>query len=668
MDETNLCWGCMEPLPQGESVCPRCGYDKTAARLSSDLEPGSKIDGRYLIGKRLKQNGEGITYLGLDLNFGCKVLVREYLPLQLCSRVAGSPLVNVAPDHLAQYKALMIEYTELNKALAKQRGLSHLNPALDLISENNTTYAVYEYLEGRTLLTYLRENAGELSWKTVRRIFPPLFTTLSILHNAGILHRALSPDTIFVTKDGELKLSGFCISAVRTGESELEAELYDGYAAPEQYGTVQQQGTWTDVYGISAVLYRILTGCRATDAPTRMDYDSLVPPADINPEIPKGVSDAIMRGMALESAQRIPTVTDLVTELFEGTEEPPRAAAPRRAEPVEEIYEEPPVREPAPREREDVYAREGEEEAAAQPSVFERIRAPILIAVLFFAIVTIVVLVFLRLLNRYGDQPLDEGNRWSSMEGSNVVTAAPADSSSVPDYDSIMPQLVGMNFQIKKDAMAGWLELEPEYVFSEEYRKDTIVEQEIEEGTPFMSGSTVKVKVSKGSSKIAIPDFYGCTLDTYLTKLEDLGFEPAREGDDYAATTKRTWGKPATTSATTTAPVSGKRVIYKAKVDYHYANGNVCGVEPEVGTIVDVMEDYEIIVYYASNPVYTYSTSSTSSTSSTRYSWSASTTSTTTKAAVTEAPAVTQPPATEAPATQAPAVTQAPMDNNGGAQ
>ena len=331
MSDLKLCFGCMEPLSSDETVCLHCGYDQHTTCLANYLKPGTVLHERFLVGKMLSANGEGVTYIGYDTSVDCKILIREYFPERLCSRMPNSAAISVNPEHLAQYKALMAEYTELNKALARLRNLSHLNPALDMFAENNTTYAVYEYLEGSTLLDYLKENAGELSWNTVRRIFPPLFTTLSLLHNAGVLHRGLSPETIFVTDKGEIKLTGFCISAVRTNDTELDAELFDGYAAPEQYFADRQQGTWTDVYGICAVLYRILTGCRATDAMSRQDYDILVPPNELNPKVPENVSEGIMKGLLLDGAARVRTITDLVTQLFDTEVIPEQEQQPENA-------------------------------------------------------------------------------------------------------------------------------------------------------------------------------------------------------------------------------------------------------------------------------------------------------------------------------------------------
>ena len=647
----------MEPLEEGH-ICPACGYDNNSVTLANYLKPGTVLHERYLIGVMQSANGEGVTYIAFDQHVKCKVLVREYFPEQLCSRLPGSTEISVDANHLAQYKALMAEYTELNKALARLRHLSHLNPALDLFAENNTTYAVYEYFEGGTLLSYLKENAGELSWNTVKRIFPPLFTSLSMLHNAGVLHRALSPETIFVTDRGELKLRGFCISAVRTQDTELDAELFDGYAAPEQYFADRSQGTWTDVYGICAVLYRILTGARATDAISRGDYDNLIPPADVNPQVPDTVSQAIMRGLKLDASSRVRTITDLVTLLFETPAEPEensaksaesaekeqrpgstavfpaqsggqrrpaagartgagtagsRAAASRPHTQTRTASSGGGTRQRTP-ERAVGYAGAHSRAVADEPTLFERIRVPMLIAVLFLAIVALVILVLSHLWEASGTYN-SGGNKisWTSETNNASTTPNSAETTETPKYNAIMPDLVGKSFSIKRDEMAenGFLILDPIYEFSEEYHKDQIMWQEIEPDQDFVMGSTVKVRVSKGSSSVAIPDFTGMKLDQYLAKLQELGFAKEIDGSytPSAVTTKKNNSKSVTTTTTTlpanaqTSPAGEPQLVYyKEKVDYHYQDGYVCAVEPAVNTIIDVQKGYTVTVYYAHNP------------------------------------------------------------------
>ncbi|MBQ9899143.1 MAG: protein kinase, partial [Ruminococcus sp.] len=235
MGERKYCYKCMEKYDADQYVCPHCGYDENTPHDPMYIAPGTILHDRYLVGILLVNNGEGATYVGYDISTGCKVLLREYMPINLCTRVKNKAVISVNYNNLAKYKAFMAEYTELNKSLARLRNNPNINPVLDMFAENNTTYTVFEYIEGVKMLDYLKENAGELSWEQISKLFPPLFTTIGILHNAGIIHRAISPETVYITDKGELKLSGFCVSAVRTADAGLEHELFKGYAAPEQY-------------------------------------------------------------------------------------------------------------------------------------------------------------------------------------------------------------------------------------------------------------------------------------------------------------------------------------------------------------------------------------------------------------------------------------------------
>ena len=268
-ENSKLCMGCMNELNENGS-CDVCGYADGTPYLPAYLSPKTILNDRYLVGKLLSYNGEGATYIAYDNFKNEKVFIREFMPDALCNRVRGTSVINVNPSKLVQYKNLMAEFTELNKSLSKMRTLSHISSALDLFAQNNTTYSVLEYFEGITLKHFLQDNAGELSWQQVKKLFPPIFTTLSLIHNAGITHRGLSLDTIFYTSKGELKISGFSIPESRTANSELASELFVGFAAPEQYSSDDWQGTWTDVYAISAILYRVLSGCMPTDAVSRI--------------------------------------------------------------------------------------------------------------------------------------------------------------------------------------------------------------------------------------------------------------------------------------------------------------------------------------------------------------------------------------------------------------
>ena len=150
----------MEKYDAGLSVCPSCGYDENTPHDPQYIAPGTILHDRYLVGILLEYNGEGASYEGLDISTGCRVMIREYMPINLCTRVKNKAVISVNYNNLAKYKAFMAEYTELNKSLARLRNNSNITPVLDMFAENNTTYTVFEHIEGVKMLDYLKDNAG----------------------------------------------------------------------------------------------------------------------------------------------------------------------------------------------------------------------------------------------------------------------------------------------------------------------------------------------------------------------------------------------------------------------------------------------------------------------------------------------------------------------------
>ncbi len=628
--EKKLCCGCMEMKPESERVCHVCGYAEDAPYDQNYIAPGIVLNDRYVVGVKLGHNSEGATYIGYNKSIGCKVLIREYMPQGLCVRVRGKSIISVNPNQVVQYKALMAEFTELNKSLAQMRSLSHINPTLDLFATNNTTYAVYEYLEGIKLVDYLKDNAGELTWKQVSAMFPTFFTTLSLMHNSGVVHRAISPDTIYVTEKGELRLCGFSISTVRTVHTELPCEIFHGYAAPEQYSANARQGTWTDVYGICAVLYRILTGCKPTDAPSRMENDNLCAPHEMNPSIPRNVSRVIMRGMSLFSDDRIQTVTELVTQLFEHTEDPvpvPVAQPVPAEQPAYRQHTQQNARRPA-RDYDDYdgYGRDYDDyDVESRESMIDRIKIPIIIGVLCTCLLLVIAIVVLSYLDmgpfagsNTSSLPVESNNSFTETVD-NIVTEPTSETEAQTETlaDSKMPDLIGKDFETKKAQLEAdnWIILEAVYEYSDEYKAGLIIDQAIEPGDPFASGDTVQVTVSKGPSSVEIPDYKGKSLKEYEAELDALGLS--------------------------------EFYVTEAVTNYDYDNGEVIELNKEVGDKFDLTGTETLKIYYASNPETEPPTEAPTE-------------------PPTEAP--TDPPATDPPATDPPAtdppveVTDAPIE------
>ncbi len=553
MGERKLCMGCMENKGTAR-VCPHCGYVENTPYSPSYIAPGIVLHDRYLIGKLISSNGEGATYIAYDNAVSCKVLVREYLPEGLCSRVKGKPTISVNYNNLAQYKALMAEYTELNKSLARMRSLNHLTPTLDLFAENNTTYAVYEYIDGVTLIDYLKEHAGDLSWEQVSVMFPPLFTTLSLIHNAGVVHRGICPENIYVTNKGDLKLTAFCISAVRTANTELNCEIYNGYAAPEQYSASSRQGTWTDVYGICAVLYRILTGCMPPSAQSRLESDTLYEPIDLNHSIPKHVSDVIIDGMALDGDDRIQTITELVTRLFEHNES--GFAQGRVANVVRTPYTAGKVQETQDDDYDeyddgyddeyyddgydDGYGDDYDEAPLEQESTsaFDRIKIPIIIGVLVAAIILVLAIILLNIFNSDGGEKIRDYSSHESVVEETDETEEETEETTEEETkeQGEMPDLIGKSFEEMKEKYKDEFNLEAIEDYSDDYKKGQIFWQAVKKGKKYSKGDTITVKVSKGVETVQLPDYDDYFIGDYLKKLDSLGIsykKEAKESDEY---------------------------------------------------------------------------------------------------------------------------------------
>jgi len=541
--EKKVCHRCMEKYDDFKTTCPSCGYNNNAPHNPAYIAPGVVLHSRYVIGALLGFNGEGATYTAYDKTVGCKLLIREYMPVNLCTRVKGKPIISVNYNNLAKYKAFMAEYTELNKSLARFRNNSNMVPIIDMFAENNTTYTVFEYMEGIKLIDFLKDNAGELTWEHTADLFPTLFTTIGILHNAGITHRAISPETIYVTSKGDLKILGFCISSVRTADAELESELFKGYAAPEQYSASSSspQGSWTDVYGVCAVLYRVLTGCMPTEALSRVENDNLCEPFSLNRNIPRHISRVIMDGLALSHRERIQTITELVTKLFEQPSETRNtySTGAIRVPLTKNDGVRNSPRQPAPSYRgtrnapqydddgyydgyEDDYYEDnvsgGYEYQKVAP--IDRFKVPIIIAILVLAIIMIIMVAMFKLFDTGGN---NSGSEQPNGNPTNVI-----EDTTASDAESTMIDLTGKFYSLISETYKDLFIIEATEEFNDDIKiaVGSIFEQDIPKGTSYIIGKTVvKVKVSKGPSQVVIPDYRQVDIDTYENNLKAVGIQ-----------------------------------------------------------------------------------------------------------------------------------------------
>lgn len=311
----NLCMSCMKPIGDAKQ-CPYCGYHADSPQLSPYLPIRSVVANRYLVGKVLEFNGDGVTYAGWDMTERIAVKVREFLPDAICSRENGETQVRVMQGCERAYTDCYQSFLELWRKLMRLMGLSALISVTDVVEDNGTAYAIYEYTDAVPLRKYLLSTStGYIPWERARQMFMPALSALGTLHSAGIIHRGLSPQTILVTPDGKLKISGFSIWQARTARGDLNPELFPGYAAIEQYGFEGQQGAWTDIYAFAAVLYRALIGTDPIVATTRVTNDRLMIPSKFAEQLPAYVINALINALQILPEDRTRSVEQFRAEL-----------------------------------------------------------------------------------------------------------------------------------------------------------------------------------------------------------------------------------------------------------------------------------------------------------------------------------------------------------------
>ncbi len=184
-------------------------------------------------------------------------------------------------------------------------------------------YILMDYIEGKDLEVLRKEQPdNRFPLHLVLALLTPIVGAINYLHHCEppIVHRDIKPANIVVPAKGdEAILVDFGIAKEYTddGTTTVIRHGSPGYAALEQYGG--GTNTRTDVYGLGATLYTLLTGVVPVDAVTRVSggqgVDPLKPAHELVPELPPGVSNVISRALNIGRDSRFATINEFWAEL-----------------------------------------------------------------------------------------------------------------------------------------------------------------------------------------------------------------------------------------------------------------------------------------------------------------------------------------------------------------
>ncbi len=339
MDFSKICFGCFGEKESG-AVCMQCGFQEERYEKPKDALPvGTVVGEKYVLGKVLGVGRFGITYIGMDIQTGRKVAVKEYMPKGIAAREADGASIEIAQTAGREYNVGMEQLQQEAKLLTGISQTPHIVAVQDSFQENNTIYFVMEYVDAMHLREYLEEYGGRIRVETALHICRPIMKTLCQIHELNVLHRDISPDNIVINSMGESWLLE-CGAAkyVSLNSSRMSTVLQSGCAPIEQYytqGKCGMQGPWTDVYAMAATIYRCITGNLPPQATARYYKDTLQAPSALGVEISTVVEAALLKALEVRTEDRFQSMEAFLnalegkSELTAEEEESGRRAASR---------------------------------------------------------------------------------------------------------------------------------------------------------------------------------------------------------------------------------------------------------------------------------------------------------------------------------------------------
>ena len=519
-----LCRSCMNSVPIDAANCPNCGYNGNQQNDVNCLPIGHRLAGRYIFGMRKAYDGDSSTYVAFDSALNRRIEIKEFLPQGFCRRNPETMELVPNPGFELLYKTSLMDFSELYKNLRKIEDNPGIVRVYDFIDTNATAYAIIDSFDGITLREFLSMAGGKITCEQATKILTPVFAALEAVHSVNLIHRGISPETIFVNRNGDVRLGGFATSQVRTRGTEVASKLYSGFSAPEQYSSTMWQGTATDVYALAAVFYRCVTGITPQDAEQRRGYDTLEPLVNINQMTNPVISRAISVAMLINSQERTQYANELLSILLNpvmpsenaysaagvhsgaGEDIPYQNSGHQDSRYSDDYYDE--GYEDGNNEYEERPARTSKKKKKAYPLWIEKMGVRnfwimvVALCVTLVAVATILLGKALFVPKIYGDD----------VEQSEPGVAV------VPNYvgkelDEVINMLDHENFTYAY-----------EYVFESDENINVVVRQTPDEGTEVPQLTCITLVINKGI-KVVVPNVVGMHLDDAAKVLKEEGLD-----------------------------------------------------------------------------------------------------------------------------------------------
>jgi len=453
------------------------------------------LDNRYEIIRRLGSGGMADVYLARDTQLGRQVAIKV-----LYKRYARDE------EFVARFRREAQSAAALNHP--------HIVSIYDRGEAEDSYYIAMEYLEGRSLKDVINEE-GPLQPARAIDYAEQMLRALQFAHEHHVIHRDIKPHNIVINDRGQLKVTDFGIARAGSSPSVTETGSIIGtaqYLSPEQAkGKVVEQSS--DLYSLGIVIYEMLTGRVPFEGENPVAIalkhlsDEPVPPQALIPEIPDNLNAVVMRALAKDPRDRYPGAEEFLADL-------------------ERCRQDLPVVAPLP---------------ADDTAMTSVLSAGAVAAAADDAGVTTVTSAS----SMNADQKKKSARRKKILYTVIAIVALAAIAAGVyflafAQTRGIIeaPDVVGLERAQAEDAIRT-LSLRPE-LEAEEYSETVpagrVIRQNPEKGTKLKESGTVRIVVSRGSSKVAVPDIVGQTAAFAESKLREIGLNPDRQPDVFSET------------------------------------------------------------------------------------------------------------------------------------
>ena len=277
--------------------------------MDKDKYIGRLLDNRYEILEVIGTGGMAVVYKAR------------------CHRLNRLVAIKILKDDNLEDEDFRRRFHAESQAVAM---LSHPNivNVYDVSTSVMADYIVMELIEGITLKQYMAKK-GMLNWKETLHFAMQIAKALEHAHSKGIVHRDIKPHNVMVLKNGSVKVMDFGIARLISHGNTLTKEALGSvhYISPEQArgGRIDDR---SDIYSLGVVMYEMMAG--------RPPYDGESPvavaiqhinggaslPSLLNPNIPGGLEQIIMKAMARNLSDRYPSATRMLADMDEFRKDP----------------------------------------------------------------------------------------------------------------------------------------------------------------------------------------------------------------------------------------------------------------------------------------------------------------------------------------------------------